>query len=542
MYTPEELQNLSRLLLSVDDGNVELAFELIEQGGVTKSLVSELFSIYKLSRKHGQKAKNMLEKITDQSKGLQHILNRKSYLNGSSPRKKIKSFADDCEDIDALKLAMALYNKFGEGLQYLVSELPEDQLKELIGKHFLDSNFKLEGKKITKIPKFVFEYKEMTELDLSRNQIKTIPAGIGKLKKLQKINLSNNKLKKVNKAIGKLEDLEELDLSRNNMEELPAELAKCQKLKKLDVSSNSFQEFPMMITELPALEVLNMQHISTSYSPGPMPDEFFNFKTDRLIELNFVDWKGGQTRWENIPRVSKVTGTYEDPISMDPLDLAKRAYQQNGEGVTFIYKYADKAFRKEVLSTFVEDHCLKFEDYSFIGYLPEELKEHDIRKVDLNAGHVHEEFWNSLGNMPNLEVIDFGLDVGVDTNFSSSWDLTLPESILDLSKLKVLKLGHMRVTNAFDILAQLTDLEELWYYDYSNVKDNEEMETEMEKQYGSLKALKKLKKLVLRGFSSDYWNDQPKRDAFLKKIQRILEKWFPNTEIEVGVNSSNSLR
>jgi hypothetical protein len=542
VYTPEELQNLSRLLLSVDDGNVELAFELIEQDGVTKSLVSELFAIYKLSRKHGRKAKTMLEKITDQSKGLQHILNRKSYLDGSSPRKKIKSFADDCEDVDALKLAMALYNKFGEGLQYLVSELPEEALKDLLGKHHLGDTFKLEDKKITKIPKFVFEYKDIRELDLSRNQIKTIPADIGKLKKLQKINLSNNKLKKVNKAIGKLTDLEELDLSRNNIEELPPELAQCTKLKKVDVSSNSFQDFPMVLTELPALEVLNMQHISTSYSPGPMPEAFFNFKTDRLIELNFVDWRGGQTRWKNIPRISKVTGTYDDPISMDPLDLAKRAYKQNKEGVTFLYKHADARLRKEILSTFIEDHCLKFEDYTFIGYLPEELKDFDIKKVVLNSGQVHEEFWDSLKNMPNLEVIDFGLDVGVDTNFTSSWDLTLPETIFELKKLKVLKLGHMRLTNAADILPKLTQLEELSYYDYSDVRDNDEMEVKMEEKFGALKKLKNLKKLTLRGFSSDYWNDQPKRDAFLDKIQTILEKWFPNTEVVVGVNSTNSLR
>ena len=225
-YTEEELHNISKLLLSVDDANVELAFVLMENEGAAKALITELFAIYKLGqREHSIKARKLLMGCVEDSPGLLHILNRKSYLDGASPRKKIKSFAADCADVAPMKLATALYNRYGEGLQYLVSELPEEALKNLLMKHLNGTTFALTRKKITKIPPHIFkDYTILETLDLSNNQIKTVPAGIGKLTQLKVLNLSRNKINKLNKAIGKLSLLDDVYLSHNNIKELPKDI------------------------------------------------------------------------------------------------------------------------------------------------------------------------------------------------------------------------------------------------------------------------------------------------------------------------------
>ncbi|MGH1337056.1 MAG: leucine-rich repeat domain-containing protein [Aureispira sp.] len=530
-YSATELENLSKLLLSVNDANVDLAFILIEQGGTSKVLLTELFAIYKLgNRTHRYKAKELLLECVEEVKGLLHIINRGSYLDGSSPRKKIKSFAGDCPDLDPMKLAMALYNKYGEGLQYLVSELPEEALKNLLMNHLQGTTFALIGKKITKIPPYIFkDYTLIENLNLANNQIKTLPAGIGKLTNLKVINLSQNKLTKINKAIGKLRELEELHLSYNNLKEIPAELGQLSNLKILMLDYISATDFPLGIIELPNLEELTLTY--SSYSPSPIDEAFFNLKTNKLIRLRF-DSSSGQTRWTNLPAFSEVTGTYEDPIDTHPLALARRAYVQNKECVAFLLEHAPLEEIHALLQEHISGHTLSLETMR-VNRLPQALLDYDIKEWRGNGLKLlTEDIWEDLKYMPNVEVIDLGMSTGA--NFWGG--AVFPIQILQtLKQLRVLNVGTIDFRNIVDAIVTLQSLEELWIYEYLSISSTEELH-ELDK-FKVLKELPHLKKFYLRGISNNYWNEPEKARAIKEAVAQYISQWLPNgCEVVAGAN------
>ena len=535
-YTQEELQNISKLLLSVDDANVDLAFVLMEQGGAAKALITELFAIYKLgSYPNRSKAKTLLLGCTDESPGLMHILNRKSHLDGASPRKKIKSFAADCADIDPMKLATALYNRYGEGLQYLVSELPEEDLKNLLMKHLNGTTFELTRKKITKIPPHIFkDYTVIETLDLSHNQIKTLPAGVGKLTNLKVLNLSHNKITKLNKAIGKLSQLEELYLNNNNIKELPAELSQLKNLKKLELEYINEIPFPAALAELPQLEELSLTY--SSYSYVEIDEAFFNLKTDRLIRLKFGT-SMGQTRWTNLPAFSEVTGTYDDPIDTHPLALARRAYAQKKECLSFLL---EKAPTEEVHSLIqahlTQPHTLTFEHIR-LGRLPQLLTEYDLKILKGEGLRLIDQgIWTDLLYLPQLEVLDLGMSTD-----ASSWEVPYcPIDVLQqLPQLKVLNLGT--ISPRYDQLPDfetLTQLEELWIYDYTPIASSDDFEALDKLLF--LKKLPNLKKFCFRGISNDYYNQPEKANAVKQSIADYLQAWVPEgCEVLVGANDTS---
>jgi hypothetical protein len=537
-YTKTELQNLSKLLLSVDDTNVDLAFVLIDQGGVTKELITELFAIYKLgNREHSHKAKVLLLTCVEESEGLQHIINRKSYLNGSSPRKKIKSFAGDCPDLDPMKLALALYNKYGEGLQYLVSELPEMELKDLLIGHLEGTTFKLTRKKITKIPPHIFkDYIDLEVLDLTHNQIKTLPAGIGKLAALKSIDLSYNKLTKVNKSIGKLLQLEELRLNHNNIKELPSEIGGLVQLRILELERINDIGFPSLIAALPNLEELVLTY--SSYSPGVIDSTFFNLKTNKLTRLKFDDY-GVQTKWTNLPAFSEVTGTYEDPIDTNPLPLARRAYIQKGECLEYLLEHAPPNEVKELLKPYLKENNTIFTlEKVRLSCFPKELLNYNIREWRGNALQlINIDIWEGLTYMPNLEVIDLGM--GTQADFWGYIPFPI-QYFQQLEQLKVLNLGTVSFDHTLEHLHKLSQLEEFWMYEYLNIDSAEKLG--ILDKYSVLKKLPNLRKFVIRGISNSYYNEPEKAREIKKLVAAYISQWLPKEcEVIVGSNDSSQL-
>jgi hypothetical protein len=343
MLTKEELHNLSQLFLSVDERNLEIAFELMKQGDLAKHFVSELFAVHKMDvRLYSRKAKDLLESISASVQGLPEALKGRAYLDSSASSKNIKKYAKLCPSIDPNKLALAIYNKYDSGFQYLFSEFSEEALQPILNSKIEHGVLKLWRKTITKIPKALLSHTTLEILDLSYNQVKSLPTGVHQLKSLKELNLRSNQVKKIHKNIGKLKDLEILDLEWNKVESLPDELADLESLKELRLGYNSFEEFPMVITKIPNLEKLAIGRMMDFYANvDEIPAAFFELKTDRLIELTLREPTDSNSRrpWGNLPVITRITGTYEDPISTKPLDIARRAFDQNKEAISFLLEH-----------------------------------------------------------------------------------------------------------------------------------------------------------------------------------------------------------
>jgi Leucine-rich repeat (LRR) protein len=106
----------------------------------------------------------------------------------------------------------------------------------------------LSGTSLTKIPAYVFERRELKELDLSGNKLTgALPAEIRQLQGLQILNASHNQMTGVPAEIGQLSELRTLDLSDNMLTGLPYELGNLQKLEVLDLSGNNVSEVDLGI-------------------------------------------------------------------------------------------------------------------------------------------------------------------------------------------------------------------------------------------------------------------------------------------------------
>jgi len=99
----------------------------------------------------------------------------------------------------------------------------------------------------------------LTDVDLSQNQLTKVPEGILSLTNLKRLNLGSNEIDEVSPAIEHWASLETLILSRNKLTALPNGLCKLNKLKKLYLCDNQldFEGIPAGIGKLSSLEVFS---------------------------------------------------------------------------------------------------------------------------------------------------------------------------------------------------------------------------------------------------------------------------------------------
>jgi internalin A len=79
---------------------------------------------------------------------------------------------------------------------------------------------------------------QLTELDLSDQQITEIPKEIGDLISLQYLGLNNNQIAKLPESIGNLSSLLHLDINKNQIVEIPESISNLTCLQSLNLYSN----------------------------------------------------------------------------------------------------------------------------------------------------------------------------------------------------------------------------------------------------------------------------------------------------------------
>ncbi|KAJ4953464.1 hypothetical protein NE237_030296 [Protea cynaroides] len=137
-----------------------------------------------------------------------------------------------------------------------VAGLIETSAKTGVG--VLDLGRKLMDK-VEWLPVSIGKLSDVTELNLSENQIVALPTSIGGLKALTKLDIHSNQLINLPESFGELVNLTELDLHGNRLRSLPASFGNLTNLIILDLGSNNFTVLPPTVGNLTNLKRLNVE-------------------------------------------------------------------------------------------------------------------------------------------------------------------------------------------------------------------------------------------------------------------------------------------
>jgi Leucine-rich repeat (LRR) protein len=507
-FDKTQLENLSNLLLSPEDVNTQLAFTILENQELPLELITEVFAIYKITRnkKLKQQAKLLLE--THGSQELKWAMAMRYPLKGGKSdmaatektiKKNIIQYTHNNE-LDGVKLAKSLYRKIGAGATYLLTATPQAQRKEILKTFITGTSFQLNNKALTKFPPEIFDFPELTHIDLSGNKITSIPKQIEVFENLQVLNLNDNKLKSIHKNFLKLKKLESLDISSNDF-------------------TKAFPEIICEMTQLKRLNILGLR--SYGVFRQNLPESFFKMKNLEELKLSH----GLGRTYPNYPQLEKVTGS---PINLDPLEIAYNAYEQGDDHpVSYILKYGTTDWIMKILNKFY-DSAKKSMTFNgvYLEYIPKEISQFEIKRLMINncgLGSYYEGGYNlasgnriiedkkrtaAISDLMDLEYLGLG-----QNQLSGISDLS------KLQKLKVLNLNSNQFIYYPKQYVSLINLEELYL---SNTTDYSLKKIDLEKIKEGLQGLAKLKilKINVAGLSHE--------DNFYSKT---LPELLPNCQI-----------
>ncbi|EZA62437.1 Leucine-rich repeat-containing protein [Ooceraea biroi] len=118
----------------------------------------------------------------------------------------------------------------------------------------------LKWNRLTVIPSWIMELRNLTNLYISGNLIRELPREISEMSQLTVLDLSDNELAWVPPCISDLSNLRTLLLNDNFIDKLPVELKRLSNLEVLSVSSNQIVVLPEWIGSLPRLKELHMDN------------------------------------------------------------------------------------------------------------------------------------------------------------------------------------------------------------------------------------------------------------------------------------------
>ncbi len=142
------------------------------------------------------------------------------------------------------------------------------------------SNLDLSNNQLTSLPFEISHLAQLTSLDLSNNQLTSFPPEIGQLLQLGFLNLNNNKLPSLPPEIGNLNQLYSLTLSNNQLTSLPPEINQLTQLDYLNLVHNQLTSLPPEIGQLTQLLRLNLSNNQLTALPPEIR---------QLTQLDYLD-------------------------------------------------------------------------------------------------------------------------------------------------------------------------------------------------------------------------------------------------------------
>ncbi|MFK7774099.1 MAG: hypothetical protein AB8F94_18250 [Saprospiraceae bacterium] len=449
-FDKTQLENLSNLLLSSEDVNTEVAFTILENQEFPLELITEVFAIYKVTanKELKKKAKLLLEKYGSQEL-IWAMAMRYPLKGGQSSvaatektiKKNIIQYTHNNE-LDGVKLAKALYKKIGVGATYLLTATPQEERKEMLKTFITGTSFHLNNKALTRFPHEIFDFPELTHIDLSGNRITAIPKQIEVFENLQMLNLHDNKLKSIHKNLLKLKKLENFDISNNDF-------------------TKAFPEIIFELTQLEKLNIIGLRNNWIFYED--LPDSFFKMKNLKELQLS----TGRYRNYPNYPQIGKVTG---NPINLAPLEIAYAAFKQGDmHPVSYLLKYGESDLIVKVLHEFYDsvNQSLTFNGV-YLEHIPKEITQFKIKQLTIKGCMVGAVYGN-------------GHNLAFDKRIEE--DKKRTAAISDLADLEYLDLSS-------NDLSGMTDLSKLKKLEFLNLNDNKFIY--FPEQYGLFKNLEEL--------------------------------------------------
>ncbi len=464
----EEINHLSNLLLSTNDSNTRLAFELLDAHPLPKELLTGVFVVYKLAEEEPvrKKAATLLRRYSLPELSL--LMNSNLQLghrNGLAPteqtiKRNIDRYVSMSKGhLEGPKMALAMYHKYKVGLKYLLDTLPSKERKALLRSFIVGTTFKLNNCALTTIPTDLYDWKELTEIDLSHNNIKTIPNRIRGFQRLQVLNVSYNCINKISPALKELPQLHTLDISNNKFAAFPSILAELEQLEQLNISRlnhlllGEYIEVPPAFSQLKNLKKLRLSDSYTGYSQG-LPVNYSQFPNFKLVE-----------------------STDGQPLDLNPLSLAKLAYEQNGGSEGLLYLFAnskDEALLKQLLEEQFYDKKTKNLDLksTMLLQLPTILEQYPIRELNLRGSYLGIEHYpiGSKSARRHWSLTDQALIDQVFEALHSQTDIRiadlsrnrlrhLPKTLFNWLSIRSLDLSHNVLTEISPSIENLKQLE-----------------------------------------------------------------------------------
>jgi len=139
-----------------------------------------------------------------------------------------------------------------------------DNLEEALKNPNSVYRLSLRGKKLKIFPPEILQFKNLQELDLSKNRFDSLPDAIGELKNLQVLDISSNKLEYFPDSIGKLKNLKKIAAGKNQILAIPRQIGELENLEILDLWSNQISIFPDELNKLKKLRWMDLRVIEIS--------------------------------------------------------------------------------------------------------------------------------------------------------------------------------------------------------------------------------------------------------------------------------------
>ena len=115
--------------------------------------------------------------------------------------------------------------------------------------------------KVDSLPKELWNFTNLTYLNLEKNQLSYLPEELATLVQLTELNISKNKFTFLPLIICQLPNLQKLNASRNRIGSIPNQIANCPHLQVIDFYDNIIEDFGTGIFNLTELKTLNIEGV-----------------------------------------------------------------------------------------------------------------------------------------------------------------------------------------------------------------------------------------------------------------------------------------